>query len=235
VSTHGWDLSLTEARQIQCELRGRVVAQRLARPLCQTIRTIGGLDVHDGRGAAVVLSFPALEWLGGAIAEQTVSFPYVPGLLSFRELPALLAAIERLPVLPDLFLCDGQGLAHPRRFGIACHLGVHLARRTVGCAKSRLCGHHPQPGPERGECAPLTDNGDLIGTVVRTRANVKPLYVSVGHLVDLESAIEAVVASAPRYRLPEPLRLAHRIAKSGRLPQAHRDTERKAQTRLSPP
>jgi deoxyribonuclease V len=133
-------------------------------------------------------------------------------------MPVLLAAVAKLDALPDVFMCDGHGLAHPRRFGIACHWGLSMERPTIGCAKSRLCGHHADPGPERGATAPLIDGDEVIGAVVRTRTNVKPVYVSVGHLVNLEDAVRLVLACAPRYRLPEPLRLAHAMARQGRMP-----------------
>jgi deoxyribonuclease V len=207
---HRWDISPARAAEIQLKLRTRVRVLPLSRPM----HTIGGLDVHEDRGAVAVLSWPDLEWVTGAIAERPTSFPYVPGLLSFRELPALLAAIEQLETLPDLLLCDGQGLAHPRRFGLACHLGVLLEHPTVGCAKTRLCGEHAEVGSSRGATVPLQD-GQTVGAVVRTQANVRPVYVSVGHLVDLEDAVKVVLHCASRYRLPEPLRLAHTMAKTG--------------------
>ncbi|MBL7200107.1 MAG: endonuclease V [Anaerolineae bacterium] len=209
---HRWDVSPAEAVELQRRLRDRVVS----RPLGRLPRTIGGLDVHGNRGAVAVLTYPDLEWLTGAVAESPARFPYVPGLLSFREMPALLAAIEQLDVLPDVTLCDGHGIAHPRRFGIACHLGLWLGQPTIGCAKSLLCGQHADPALERGSAASLVGGGQVIGAVVRTRANVKPVYVSVGHLISLSDAVEIVLNCASRVRLPEPLRAAHRMAKSGR-------------------
>jgi deoxyribonuclease V len=213
---HRWDVSPRKAVEIQQRLHDLVSVE----PLSSAPRTVGGLDVHAGRGAVAVLTFPDLQRVGGAIAECPVSFPYLPGLLSFREMPVLLAAIERLNVLPDLFLCDGHGLAHPRGFGIACHLGLWLERPTIGCAKSRLCGHHADPGPERGATAPLFSGQQVIGMVVRTRRNVKPVYVSVGHLIDLDDAVQVTLECAPRYRLPEPLRIAHTVAKTGQEAEA---------------
>ncbi|MBN1641322.1 MAG: endonuclease V [Anaerolineae bacterium] len=211
---HRWDVTPREAAQIQSALRGRVQSC----PLSQPPRTIGGLDVHGDRGAVAVLAWPGLEWVGGAIAELPVTFPYVPGLLSFREAPVLLAAIDRLGMLPDVLLCDGQGSAHPRRFGLACHLGLWLGCPTIGCAKTRLCGRHAELGEERGARVPLRDGDDVIGAVVRTRTRVRPVYVSIGHLICLEEAIELTLGCARRYRLPEPLRTAHRMARSGRCP-----------------
>jgi deoxyribonuclease V len=136
-------------------------------------------------------------------------FPYVPGLLSFREAPAVLDAFRRLQTRPDVVLCDGQGTAHPRRMGLACHLGLWLNVPTIGCAKSRLCGTYDEPGPARGDRSPLVDRCEVVGAVVRTRARVNPVYVSPGHLCDLESAVEIVLASTPKYRLPLASRLAH--------------------------
>ena len=140
---------------------------------------------------------------------QPATFPYVPGLLSFREAPAVIDAFQRLKRKPDVILCDGQGIAHPRRLGLACHLGLWLGVPTIGCAKSRLCGTHDEPGPNRGDRAPLIDKDEVIGVVLRTRSNVKPLYVSPGHLCDLESAVEIVLAATTRFRLPAASRLAH--------------------------
>jgi deoxyribonuclease V len=211
---HQWDVTPAEARQIQERLRERVHAT----PLQRVPRTVGGLDVHGGRGAVAVLSWPALEWVDGAVAMCSVTFPYVPGLLSFREAPVLLATLHALDALPDVLLCDGQGLAHPRRFGLACHVGVWLEQPTIGCAKTRLHGQGGEPELKRGSTVPLTQAGRVIGAVVRTRTAVKPVYVSVGHRITLPQAIEIVLQCAPRYRLPEPLRLAHTMAKTGRSP-----------------
>jgi deoxyribonuclease V len=140
-------------------------------------------------------------------------FPYVPGYLSFREIPAVLAVLERLSVRPDLVLCDGQGIAHPRRFGLASHIGVLTGLPTVGVAKSRLVGTHGEPGRERGDWVPLMDKDEIIGAVLRTRAGVKPIYVSIGHRVALETAIAFVLACTTRYRLPETTRAADRLSK----------------------
>jgi deoxyribonuclease V len=143
---------------------------------------------------------------------QPTAFPYVPGLLSFRELPAVLAAIEQLRILPDLYLCDGQGLAHPRRFGLACHLGVLLDAPTIGVAKTRLIGTHAPPPAEKGGWTPLEDGGEVIGAVLRTRSGVKPVYVSIGHRVSLATSVRLTLACTSRYRLPETIRQAHRLA-----------------------
>ncbi len=151
------------------------------------------------------------------VEEQTacmrVRFPYVPGLLSFREAPAVLAAIGKLQVQPDVVLCDGHGYAHPRRFGLACHVGLWLDRPSLGCAKSRLTGTHDEPAPRRGAVAPLWDGDEQIGQVLRTRDRVKPVYVSIGHRIDLATAVRLVLACATRYRLPEPIRLADQLVR----------------------
>lgn len=211
---HGWNLSVAEARAVQSDLAVRVErADRLG-----AVRTVAGLDVAYGRGnplkaAAVVLAFDGLEVLETATATMEARFSYVPGYLSFREVPAVLSVLERLTVRPDLVLCDGQGIAHPRRFGLACHLGVLTGLPTIGVAKSRLVGEHGEPGGERGDWVPLMDKGETIGAVLRTRAGVKPVYVSIGHRVGLETAIRLVLACTPRFRLPETTRAADRLSK----------------------
>jgi deoxyribonuclease V len=210
-----WPRTVAEARAVQEALRARVVTRdRIGR-----VRTVAGIDIGYGdddrhaRAAAVVLAFPSLEPAEAAMARVPARFPYVPGYLSFREVPAALAALAKLKRRPDLILCDGQGRAHPRRFGLACHLGVLLDLPTVGVAKSRLIGEpRGRLGDARGAWVPLIDHGEVIGAVLRTRAGVKPLYVSIGHRVSLSTAIEYVLRCAPRYRLPETTRRAHRLA-----------------------
>lgn len=208
---HRWDLDPAEARALQKSLADRVDT---AKPLGPYER-IAAADVSYDRGAedlyaAVVVvragSFELIERVG---VTGPAAFPYVPGLLSFREAPALLAAFAKLKTTPDVVLCDGQGIAHPRRLGIAAHLGLWLGIPTVGCAKSRLCGRFEEPGPERGARSPLIDRGEVIGAVVRTRVRVQPVFVSSGHLCDLEGAVRLVLESAVKYRLPAPSRMAH--------------------------
>ncbi len=208
---HSWDLTTDEARDLQLELASRVEsAHALA-----NCKTIAGADVsYNLRGkwlyaAVVVLRADTQEVIDCAEIVSEASFPYVPGLLSFREVPAVIAAYEQLSVQPDVLICDGQGIAHPRRLGLASHLGLWLGIPTIGCAKSRLCGEYSEPAPERGSWSYLVDEGETIGAVVRTRTGVKPLYVSVGHLCDLESAMAIVLAAAPQYRQPTTTRLAH--------------------------
>ena len=209
---HEWDVSPTEARTIQKTLSTRVIAEDQS----GEIRTVAGVDIglsgKRGRAAAVLLSFPSLELYGQTVMEGELRFPYVPGLLSFRECPLALAALRALPQRPDLLLCDGQGIAHPRRFGIACHLGVLLDIPAIGAAKSRLIGTHEQPDSARGSKAPLLDGEEVIGAVLRTRANTRPMYVSVGHRVSLDTAVAVTLHCAPRYRIPEPTRQAHKLA-----------------------
>lgn len=216
---HAWDLTPQEARAVQEELRGRVVAE----DRFGEVRTVAGVDVGfsrrgkeaRARAAVVVLSFPGLKTVGEAVAEDDVTFPYVPGLLSFRELPVVLVALESLDAPPDLLVCDAHGYAHPRRFGLACHLGVLTDLPAIGVAKSLLIGEHEELPAERGAWRPLVDpaaGGEVIGAVLRTRDGVRPVYVSVGHRVSLPTAIDLTLAVAPRYRLPETIRRAHRLA-----------------------
>lgn len=209
---HRWDLSPKEAIALQWELAGRVRREDDQ----GRWRTVAGVDVgvrHGvARAAVVVLTYPALQEVARAVAEAPVAFPYVPGLLSFREAPVALAALAQLETLPDVLIFDGQGYAHPRRLGIASHVGVLLDWPTVGCAKSRLCGQHREPGVAVGSQMPLMDGDECIGAVLRTRWAVRPVYVSVGHRVSLESAVALVLACSVGYRLPEPIRRAHRLA-----------------------
>jgi deoxyribonuclease V len=217
--SHPWDLSVSEARAIQLELAEKVVAETTFNP--SAVTTVAGVDVgfrdNVARAAIVVLAFPDLEPLDYVLGTAPVTFPYVPGLLTFREGPSVLNALEKLVTWPDLFVFDGHGLAHPRRFGLASHMGVILDRASIGCAKSRLTGSHDEPGEAVGDWVPLRDRDETIGAVVRSRAKVKPLYVSVGHRVELETAIDFVLRCTRRYRLPETTRYAHRVAGGAKL------------------
>jgi deoxyribonuclease V len=207
---------------LQAELHERLVLSWDGRQ----VATVGGVDVSvkdkRSRAAIVVLSYPDLRPLEGVTAARPTTFPYVPGLLAFREGPVVLAAWEQLERKPDLLIFDGQGIAHPRGIGLAAHLGLWLGRPSIGVAKTRLYGQHDEPGGTKGEGAELCDPRDpdrAIGCVLRTRTNVKPVYVSPGHLIDVPHAIEYILACCTRYRLPEPIRWAHRVAGGGSLPE----------------
>ena len=209
-----WPNTIDEARDIQARLRDRVVRENTLGP----VRWVAGVDVGfeaDGkttRAAVAVLDFPALTLREQAVARIPTRFPYVPGYLSFRELPGIMHALRQLRTMPDLILCDGQGIAHPRRFGLACHLGVITGLPTIGVAKSRLIGTYDEPGFSKGDWQPLIDKQETIGAVLRTRNNVRPLFVSIGHRVNLETAIDYVLHCTTRYRLPETTRWAHKLA-----------------------
>jgi len=229
---HSWQVTVAEAHEIQ----RRLASQVSRRSEVDVPRLVAGVDISApdkggvAKGAVVVLRLPALTLVGSSVVEQRVSFPYIPGLLSFRETPVLLAACERLTLTPDLFIADAQGIAHPRRLGLASHLGLLLDVPAIGCAKSILCGSHGGLGEEPGSYASLFDNGEVIGAALRTKRGVKPVYVSIGHKVDLEAAIYWVLACCRGYRLPEPTRLAH-LAAAGQLPALER-TEEGEQRRL---
>ena len=211
---HRWNVSPQEAIAIQERLRPAVIDQdKLGR-----VRYVAGLDIGFQekntitRAAVAVLSYPDLQLVEHIVDHRPTSFPYVPGLLSFREAPAALDALAKLEIRPDLLLCDGQGLAHPRRFGLACHIGLLADIPAVGVAKTRLIGQHEPVLESRGSWQPLWHEGEMVGAVLRTRTNVKPVYVSIGHRISLQTAIEYVMACTPKYRLPETTRWAHRLA-----------------------
>jgi deoxyribonuclease V len=211
---HSWNLSPSEAVALQQQLRARVVREdRLG-----AVRHVAGTDVgfeRSGsvtRAAVAVLRLPGLELVDQALAHQPTRFPYVPGLLSFREAPAVLAAFGRLRVRPDLILCDGQGIAHPRRMGIASHIGLWLDIPAVGVGKTRLTGVYAEPAQQRGAWTPLTDGDEILGAALRTRPYTRPLFISTGHRISLETAVKYVMACITRYRLPETTRWSHRLA-----------------------
>ena len=210
-----WPRDPAAARQRQRELAREVVTTD---DFEQRPRVIAGLDVafpkrgHTARAAAVVMRLPRLEEIERACAEAPVSFPYVPGLLSFREAPVLMQALQRLQTSPELLLCDGQGIAHPRRFGLACHLGVLTGLPAIGAAKSRLVGEFDEPGRERGARNPLRIDGEPVGAVLRTRTGVRPLFVSPGHRIGIDTAVALVLECGGGYRLPEPTRRADQLA-----------------------
>ena len=211
---HSWPSDVVSARKIQETLRGQVICE----DALGTVRYVAGVDVgfedkgRTTRAAIAVLEFPGLALHDQVISRSPTRFPYIPGYLSFRELPAVLQALDRLTVMPDLLLCDGQGLAHPRRFGLACHLGGLTDLPSTGVAKSRLIGGHNDPPEQKGQFAPLLDKGETIGAVLRTRSKVSPVYVSLGHRISLPTAIDYVLRCTTRYRLPETTRWAHRLA-----------------------
>ncbi|BAU12584.1 endonuclease V [Leptolyngbya sp. NIES-3755] len=218
---HEWALTAeaantmcSEALVIQQDLRQEVITQ----DQFGAVNYVAGVDVgfeEDGaitRAAIAVLNYPELQLCESAIARRPTTFPYIPGFLSFREVPAVLDALEQLKITPDLLLCDGQGLAHPRRFGIACHLGILTNLPAIGVAKSRLIGTYSEVPDERGAWVPLLHKEDRIGAVLRTRIKTNPLYISSGHRISLESAIAYVMGCTTKYRLPETTRHAHKLA-----------------------
>lgn len=220
-----WPKRASEAIAVQQALRAGVIRE----DDFGDIQAVAGVDVgfemggKQARAAVAVLTFPDLLLMDWAVARLPVVFPYIPGLLSFRELPVILAALAQLHTSPDVILCDGQGLAHPRRFGIACHLGVLTGIPCVGVAKSRLIGTHGEPAARVGACRALMDRGEEIGAVVRTRQGFHPLYVSIGHRVSLATAVRLTRACVTRYRLPETTRWAHHIASNLKAPQGNPD------------
>jgi deoxyribonuclease V len=209
--------SEAEARELQLQLAGHVSRQDEVGP----VELVAGVDISPvvpgkGRGAVVVMQYPSMEVVEVAVADTEVTFPYIPGLLAFRELLPMLTACTMLSAAPQLLFVDGQGLAHPRRLGLASHLGLFLNLPTIGCAKSRLVGHHGAAGNAVGSTTPLKDGDEVVGSVLRTREGSAVIYVSVGHKVDLRTAVSWVLAGCRGYRQPEPLRLAH-LAATGRL------------------
>ncbi|WP_103106629.1 deoxyribonuclease V [Brevibacillus reuszeri] len=210
---HRWDLSETEAIHTQQTLSKNVITE----DQFTTINYIAGVDVAYSKqedvliAAVVILDAHTLNLVESVAVEDTVHFPYIPGLFSFRELPPIIKAFRQVTTPPDLIVCDGQGIAHPRRFGLASHLGVLFDIPTIGCGKTRLLGEYTEPDQKRGATSPLTDNGEVIGGVLRTQANTKPIYVSIGHRIGLQTACEWIVKLSPKYRLPETTRLADQL------------------------
>jgi deoxyribonuclease V len=215
--SHPWPATIAEAIVIQETLQTQVITtDQFNTP----VKYVAGVDLgflEDGkvsRAAVAVLSFPELTVLETTLAHRPTSFPYIPGFLSFREIPAVLDALEKIKIIPDIILCDGQGIAHPRRFGIACHLGVLIDIPTIGVAKSLLVGKHEELPESRGSWKPLIHKGETVGAVLRTRVGVKPLYISSGHRISLPTAIDYVLRCTPKYRLPETTRVADKLASS---------------------
>lgn len=211
--THSWDVSVDEAIAIQRRLAPLAHA---APPIAlDTVRLVAGVDVSyadRARGAVVVYRYPEMEVVEQATVTRESAFPYVPGLLSFREVPVALDALARLQTTPDLLLCDGQGYAHPRRFGLACHLGLVTGLASVGCAKSRLIGAYTEPGPALGDRSPLRVGDEIVGMALRSRPRTRPLFISAGYRVTLEQALQVTLRCLRGYRLPEPTRAADHLA-----------------------
>ena len=211
---HDWHVTPAEGIAIQKKLGARVLKRWDRRG----VDLVAGADVHFParetlRAAVVICTYPEFGIVESIVHDEPCTFPYIPGLLSFREIPGLLAAWRGLRTKPDVVLCDGQGIAHPRGLGLASHLGILLELPTIGCAKSPLFGDFTEPGPLKGNRSPITDGrGRTIGAVVRTRDHTRPIYVSVGHRIDLRNAVRLALACTTRYRIPEPLRAAHHLA-----------------------
>ena len=230
---HRWDVSQEEAVEIQKRLQSRLDLQ--SEP--ERIETVAGIDVSYDQGsdwlfaAIVVMQLPDLHIIETASTTTLVAFPYVPGLLSFRECPAVLQAWEKLRLKPDCLMCDGQGIAHPRRFGIASHLGLWLDLPSIGCAKSLLVGSYQEPGEKRGSITPLMHRQEQVGVVLRTKDRVAPVFVSQGHKISLQQAVELVLTCGRKYRLPEPTRQAHLLVNEVRR-QAGKKTQADRQLTL---
>jgi deoxyribonuclease V len=211
---HDWDVTPQAAIAIQQELAGQVIHDQ---PLAvESISTVAGVDVsvkdNISRAAVVVLRYPDLTVLETVTARMPTPFPYIPGLLSFREGPVLVDAFHKLRHQPDVFIFDGMGRIHPRKLGIAAHMGLWLDRPTIGCGKNHLVGDYIEPDTAKGSASPLTYKGENLGVILRTRTNVKPVYISPGHRLDIPSAVEITLRVTPKYRLPEPIRAAHNAA-----------------------
>lgn len=211
---HDWNLKPDEAIALQKQMASQIIWKQ---PIdLNAIQLVAGVDVsvknEVSQAAVVVLRYPTLEVVETVLASQPTPFPYIPGLLSFREGPVLEKAFEKLAHTPDVFIFDGMGIAHPRRIGIASHMGLWLNKPTIGCGKTHLYGSYSEPAPERGAYSPLMSKGDVIGVALRTRTNVKPVYISPGHLADVDSSMKLILNCTPKYRLPEPIRQAHGAA-----------------------
>jgi deoxyribonuclease V len=211
---HDWNLRPDEAIALQRQLVSQVIYDR---PLdLNAIRLVAGVDVSvqggTSQAAVVVVNYPDLKSVETVLAHLPTPFPYIPGLLSFREGPVLEGAFRQLKTEPDVFIFDGMGRAHPRRIGIATHMGLWLQKPTIGCGKTLFVGKYVEPPDQRGAFVDLVDRGEVIGAILRTRAGVKPVYISVGHLADLPTSVELAMRCTAKYRLPEPIRLAHQAA-----------------------
>lgn len=211
---HDWNLKPDQAIALQKQLSSEVISNQ---PIdVNAVQLVAGVDVsvkdNVSQAAVVVMTFPDLKPVETVLASRPTPFPYIPGLLSFREGPVLVEAFEKLQHEPDVLIFDGMGIAHPRRIGIASQMGLWLQTPTIGCGKTLFVGKYQEPALERGSWSDLVDKGQIIGAVLRARAGVKPVYISPGHLADLPTAIDLVMRCTPKYRLPEPIRLAHNAA-----------------------
>lgn len=211
---HDWDLNPQAAIQLQKDLADQLIDDE---PLdLSTVQLVGGVDVSVknkvSQAAVIVVSYPDLELVEAVTAQEPTSYPYIPGLLTFREGPVLEQAFAKLQHVPDVFVFDGMGQIHPRKMGIAAHLGLWLDKPTIGCGKTHFIGEYDEPALEKGSRTPLLHKGEQLGVVLRTRTKVKPVYISVGHRAELDSAIDLVLSVTPTYRLPRPIRLAHKTA-----------------------
>ncbi|MFB5674199.1 deoxyribonuclease V [Paenibacillus terreus] len=213
--THPWNLNETDAIKIQQELALKVITV----DALPQIHYIAGVDVAYSEqsekliAAVVILESASLKAVESVVVEDTVRFPYIPGLFSFRELPPIIKAFEKIKTVPQLVVCDGQGVAHPRRFGLASHLGVLFDIPAIGCGKTRLLGDYTEPDQKRGSSSPLVDGGAVIGNVLRTQDNIRPIYISVGHRISLPTACEWILKLSPKYRLPETTRQADQLVR----------------------
>lgn len=214
--THPWNFNEAEALALQHQLASRVIKE----DKLDQVNLVAGVDVAYAKesdklvAAVVILNAATLEVIETTTAEDTAQFPYISGLFSFREVPPLIKAFAKLKSIPDLVVCDGQGYAHPRRFGLACHLGVIFDVPTIGCGKTKLLGEHHKPDAERGAVAPLIDNGEVIGNVLRTQTGTNPIYVSIGHRISLATACSWILKLSPKYRLPETTRQADQAVRA---------------------
>lgn len=215
LETHRWDISEIEAINLQQKLAQKVIKD----DLFDQIQYVAGIDVAYSKindkliAAIVILESDSLKLVESVTVEDTVQFPYIPGLFSFRELPPIIKAFKKIKTTPQLVVCDGQGLAHPRRFGLACHLGTLYDIPTIGCGKTRLLGNYQEPEQHRGAQSPLIDNSEIIGNVLRTQNNINPIFVSIGHRVSLTTACHWILKLSPKYRLPETTRQADQLVK----------------------
>jgi len=211
---HRWDLTPKEAIKLQYDLTKRIILKKV---FPKELKIIAGVDVsvknNTSKAAIVILSYPEFEILETVTHTEKTSFPYIPGLLSFREGPVILECVRKLKIEPDVFVFDGQGLAHPRKIGLASHIGIFLERPCIGSAKTHLYGEYSSPGTKKGDFSLLiAKDGDPVGAALRTRDNIKPIFVSPGHLIDIDSSVNIILSCSPKYKLPEPIRVAHRAA-----------------------